>query len=98
MPVAFITHPACRLHQMGPGHPEQPGRLHVIEELLHKRQLYDFLRHHEAPRYVLASGQRIRPAPFINHSDLELMLIETLVGRVTPFPLFDEDYGGARRY
>jgi hypothetical protein len=54
-------------------------------------------RHHETPRYVLASGERIRPAPFINHSDLELMLIETLVGRVTPFPLFDEDYGGARR-
>lgn len=54
-------------------------------------------RHHDAPRYVLASGRRIRPAPFINHSDLELMLIETLVGRVTPFPLFDEEYGGARR-
>ena len=53
--------------------------------------------HHDAPRYVLGAGRRIRPAPFINHSDLELMLIETLVGRVTPFPLFDEDYGGARR-
>jgi len=54
-------------------------------------------RHHDAPRYVLRAGNRIRPAPFINHSDVELMLIETLVGRVTPFPLFDEDYGGARR-
>lgn len=53
--------------------------------------------HHDAPRYVLGAGRRIRPAPFINHSDLELMLIETLTGRVTPFPLFDEDYGGARR-
>jgi hypothetical protein len=53
--------------------------------------------HHDAPRYALSAGQRIRPDPFINHSDLELMLIETLVGRVTPFPLFDEDYGGARR-
>lgn len=56
-------------------------------------------RHHDAPRYVVRAGaaQRIRPAPFINHSDLELMLIEVLTGRVTPFPLFDEDYGGARR-
>ncbi|MGQ0544788.1 MAG: hypothetical protein ACT4P3_05565 [Betaproteobacteria bacterium] len=54
-------------------------------------------RHHDAPRYALASGRRIRPAPFINHSDVELMLIETLVGRVTPFPLFDEEYGAARR-
>jgi len=55
-------------------------------------------RHHDAPRYVLKSAaRRIRPAPFINHTDLELMLIEALVGRTTPFPLFDEDYGGARR-
>jgi hypothetical protein len=54
-------------------------------------------RHHDAPRYALRAGNRIRPAPFINHSDVELLMIETLVGRVTPFPLFDEDYGGARR-
>lgn len=57
--------------------------------------------HHEAPRYVLArpeKGKRIIPAPFKNHDDLELMLIESLVGRAPPFSLFDEDYGGARRY
>jgi hypothetical protein len=54
-------------------------------------------RHHDAPRYAVRAGRLIRPAPFINHSDVELMLIETLVGRVTPFPIFDEDYGGARR-
>lgn len=44
--------------------------------------------HHSAPRYVSASGdagQRIRPAPFKDHSDEELLLIETLVGRTTPF-------------
>jgi len=57
-------------------------------------------RHHDAPRYVLKAGaaRRIQPAPFINHTDLELSLIETLVGRTPPFGLFDEDYGGARRY
>lgn len=57
-------------------------------------------RHHDAPRYVLQAGaaRRIQPAPFINHTDLELSLIETLVGRTPPFGLFDEDYGGARRY
>jgi len=56
--------------------------------------------HHDAPRYVLkpGAGQRIRPAPFINHTDVELALIEALVGRAPPFSLFDEDYGGARRY
>ena len=56
-------------------------------------------RHHDAPRYVLKSGaRRIQPAPFINHTDVELALIEALVGRTPPFSLFDEDYGGTRRY
>ena len=57
-------------------------------------------RHHDDPRYLLGPGaeQRIVPAPFINHDDLELMLIESLVGRTPPFSLFDEGYGGPRRY
>lgn len=54
-------------------------------------------KHHDAPRYVYADG-RIRPAPFLNHTDEELMLIETLVGRTTPFALFDDSYGGPKRY
>ena len=57
-------------------------------------------RHHDAPRYVLAAGagKRLRPAPFKNHTDVELMLLEALVGRTPPFSLFDEDYGAPRRY
>jgi len=57
-------------------------------------------KHHDSPRYVLKAGaaRRIRPASFINHTDLELTLIESLVGRTPPFSLFDEGYGGARRY
>jgi hypothetical protein len=57
-------------------------------------------KHHDAPRYVLKPGaaRRIQPAPFVNHTDLELTLIESLVGRTPPFALFDEGYGGARRY
>jgi hypothetical protein len=56
--------------------------------------------HHDAPRYVLKPGasRRIQPAPFKNHTDLELMLIESLVGRTPPFSLFDESYGSPRRY
>lgn len=55
--------------------------------------------HHDAPRYIAAEGdRRIRPAPFIDHTDDELMLIETLVGRRPPFSLFDPGYGGRRRY
>jgi hypothetical protein len=47
-------------------------------------------QHHDAPRYITASGsagQLIRPAPFKNHDDVELLLIEELVGRQLPFPV-----------
>lgn len=44
--------------------------------------------HHDAPRFILGEGvqgQRIEPAPVINHTDMELLLIEELVGRKPPF-------------
>ncbi|MDH3451309.1 MAG: hypothetical protein OEN20_02735 [Gammaproteobacteria bacterium] len=56
--------------------------------------------HHDAPRYVTAGGavgQRIQPAPFINHTDTELMLIEELVGRVPPFAFSGSGYTAPRR-
>ncbi|MEX0942746.1 MAG: hypothetical protein WD002_09390 [Pseudomonadales bacterium] len=45
-------------------------------------------QHHDEPVYVLADrnrANRIAPAPFKNHDDQELLLIETLVGRSTPY-------------
>jgi hypothetical protein len=57
-------------------------------------------KHHDDPVYVLAKaseGKGIRSAPFINHTDQELMLIETLVGRQPPFVFPSEDYGGPRK-
>lgn len=56
--------------------------------------------HHDKPLYILADakpGQSIRRAPFINHTDQELMLIETLVGRTPPFVFPKDDYTGPRR-
>ncbi len=50
-------------------------------------------KHHDAPRIILASapaGKKIRPAPVINHTDEELELIESLVGRSVPFALTGE--------
>lgn len=43
--------------------------------------------HHEQPRYIMASGspQMVMPAPVINHTDTELILLESLVGRQPPF-------------
>lgn len=56
--------------------------------------------HHDRPVYILANaaaGKGIRNAPFINHTDQELALIETLVGRTPPFVFSNDSYSGPRR-
>ncbi len=44
-------------------------------------------RHHEQPRYVLPAGapRTMMKAPVVNHSDAELTMLESLVGRNPPF-------------
>ena len=57
-------------------------------------------QHHDKPVYILkeaASGQSIVDAPFINHTDEELTLIEAIVGRTPPFIFPIGDYAGPRR-
>jgi len=57
-------------------------------------------KHHDAPRYILSDandGERIIPAPFKNHSDMELMLLEEIVGRVPPFSVSGDNYNAPRR-
>ncbi len=57
-------------------------------------------RQHDRPLYILSgeqAGQNIRAAPFINHTDQELMLIEALVGRTPPFVFPMENYQRPRR-
>ena len=49
MTIAFISHPACKLHDMGLGHPERPQRLSAIEDHLIATGLDVALRHYEAP-------------------------------------------------
>ena len=45
--------------------------------------------HHDAPRYIYAHGEMpikmIEIAPVINHTDVELVMLEALVGRKPPF-------------
>ncbi len=42
---------------------------------------------HEQPRYIMGSGapQMLMGAPVINHTDVELVMLESLVGRRPPF-------------
>lgn len=57
-------------------------------------------KQHDEPLYITsdgAAGNNIRKAPFINHTDQELTLIEALVGRTPPFTFSQDDYSGPRR-
>lgn len=56
--------------------------------------------HHDRPIYIVNDGGRgknIRNAPFIDHTDQELALIETLTGRTPPFIFSDDAYTSPRR-
>ena len=56
--------------------------------------------HHDAPKYISSkSGSKsyIQPAPFINHTDAELKLLEAIVGREVPFGMELDIYEGERR-
>jgi hypothetical protein len=55
---------------------------------------------HDRPLYIVSgepSGRNIRDAGFRNHTDQELMLIETLVGRTPPFVFPGGGYNAPRR-
>lgn len=71
MTVAYISHAACRLHQMGNGHPEQPARVSAIEDQLHGRRLYDFLVHHDAPRASVEQLARVHPRDHIERVSMK---------------------------
>ena len=71
------------------GPTDDPGDRKIIEAT-----------HHDAPKYVLAKAEgskRIVSAPFINHTDSELALLEALVGRETPFVFSDDQYESPQR-
>lgn len=65
MATAYITHPDCLLHEMGPHHPESPQRLRAIDDRLIASGVMDLLRHYEAPRASRAQLGRVHTADYI---------------------------------
>jgi acetoin utilization deacetylase AcuC-like enzyme len=57
--TGFYTHPDCRRHDMGPGHPECPQRLDAIEDRMLASRLLDVVERREAP---LASTETLELA------------------------------------
>ncbi|KIO48906.1 histone deacetylase family protein [Nitrosospira sp. NpAV] len=65
MRTAFISHPDCLLHDMGPHHPERPARLKAIEEELTASGLMDRLERHVAPLATLEQLRRVHTPEYI---------------------------------
>jgi len=59
MLAAFVTHPDCTRHEMGPGHPECPERLAAIQDRLLATGLLDYMLPCEAP---LATEEQLERA------------------------------------
>lgn len=49
MPLAYITHPDCLLHDVGSSHPEQPARLREIQDQLIRSGMEFAVQQYEAP-------------------------------------------------
>ena len=56
--LAYFTHSDCRLHDMGPEHPESPQRLAAIEDQLLVSGLADWLDRRDAPLLPLELARR----------------------------------------
>lgn len=65
MSTLFFSHPDCRLHDMGAGHPECPQRLDAIADHLIATGLDIMLQHEEAPLATLAQLERAHSAAYV---------------------------------
>ena len=76
--MRFFTHPACLLHDTGPGHAERPARLEAVTQAL--REAFPRLEWSEAPRAT--RGQLLR----VHDDGLLRLVLDTPVGD-TAIPL-----------
>jgi len=84
--TGYFTHPDCRRHEMGPGHPECPERLDSIEDRLLMSGVMDALDRREAP---LASTSDVELA----HDKMHVAAMRGLADE-----LADEIAAGGRPY
>lgn len=63
---AYISHPDCLAHDMGPGHPECPERLHAISDMLLTKGYSDFMVPYDAPLASVEQLTRAHSALYVN--------------------------------
>ena len=90
--TGYFTHPDCRRHEMGAGHPECPGRLDAIEDRLLISGVMDALERREAP---LASTSDIELAHDRMHVAAVRGLADELADEIAagggPYAVIDPD-------
>jgi len=65
MKTLYLTHPACRLHEMGDWHPESPARLDAVERALSDAGVLAQLEARTAPAASLAAIQRVHDPDYV---------------------------------
>jgi len=65
MPVAFISHADCLIHDLGPDHPECPARLHAVNDRLIASGLELALRQYDAPQADRALLERVHDPAYV---------------------------------
>lgn len=63
---AFISHPDCARHEMGPDHPECPERLGAIQDMLLLRGLLDYMNTYDAPLATEAQLGRVHAINYVH--------------------------------
>ncbi len=64
--LKIFTHPACALHDMGAGHPEQPARVVEVMKALRAAQLARDDNTETAPHVSIAQLARVHPQDYID--------------------------------
>jgi acetoin utilization deacetylase AcuC-like enzyme len=72
--TGYFTHPDCRRHEMGAGHPECPQRLDAIDDRLLASGLASMLVHREAPLAARADLERAHASLYL--ADLQAQALE----------------------
>ncbi|WP_296509035.1 histone deacetylase family protein [Rhodoferax sp.] len=63
---AYISHPDCARHEMGPDHPECPERLGAIQDMLLLRGLLDYMNTYDAPLATTAQLGRAHASNYVS--------------------------------
>jgi len=85
--TAYISHPACLLHETGSDHPESRQRLYAIEDALISTGLMSLLRRLDAPRATRAQLCRVHTPEYLDEverrapmSGLVTLATDTVMG------------------